>query len=643
MRTPLQYIRLCLVTASLTLLVVGCGSDDKPSNSRANNTNNKNNQNNQNNVSDMGAFVGVVNCSEDSDCDDGLACTTDTCIDAPEGKVCAWLVAEDTCLIERRCFDDGAANPGDACGACDPEMSQFAWSTAEDGAVCDDGDPCTFNTACSAGACVGDAVDCDDGNSCTIDTCTSGVGCTYEDENDGSSCDDGTACTENDVCTAGTCVGETLDCDDQNTCTQDSCDPTLGCTNEPLDDGTACEDGTFCTVGETCLAGLCQGAQPNTCDDFNACTIDICDERAGCQHLPTNNPCCTGQTSICDDQDPCTTDLCDPNTAECTYQLNTAPCDDGSACTENDACNQGTCTGSAINCDDGNSCTQDMCNVAAGCFYANLDAVACDDGQACSTGDMCMQGTCVADTSQCFCVPSFDDAARVNTLTVGANTMQGEALDIDGDNTRDNALAPLGSFVNGPLQDAANDGSLNLLFEYIGFAPGAFTLGLVTASVDPANASCDYTMNTCDYLADRSVLDPIACTTTIQLPANRTGTLVTAGGVGSQLPFSIPLDASNSLNITLYNVKVEMTVTLTNGQVSAFTAIIGGAATETDLNAAINSLDPASLPLPPANLINLLSTLAPNDIDTDGDGTDDAKSIGLKISGIDGNLVGAAP
>ena len=108
------------------------------------------------------------------------------------------------------------------------------------------------------------------------------------------------------------------------------------------------------------------------------------------------------------------------------------------------------------------------------------------------------------------------------------------------------------------------------------------------------------------------------------------------------MPIAIPLDSSNVLNVTLYNAQLEMTVTVSNNEVVSFTAILGGAATETDLNTAINSLDPASLPLPPANLIGLLSTLAPNDIDTDGDGTADAKSIGLKVTGIDGRFTGAA-
>lgn len=48
---------------------------------------------------------------------------------------------------------------------------------------------------------------------------------------------------------------------------------------------------------------------------------------------------------------------------------NTLPCDDHSACTENDVCDgSGGCAGTPISCDDGNSCTVDSCNPMTGCL-----------------------------------------------------------------------------------------------------------------------------------------------------------------------------------------------------------------------------------------------------------------------------------
>jgi hypothetical protein len=55
---------------------------------------------------------------------------------------------------------------------------------------------------------------------------------------------------------AGTCVHVPVNCDDQNACTIDACDPAVG----------------------TCTHGAI------SCDDNNACTADSCDPVAGCQH-----------------------------------------------------------------------------------------------------------------------------------------------------------------------------------------------------------------------------------------------------------------------------------------------------------------------------------------------------------------------
>lgn len=628
--------RLALFMA-LSFTLASCSDDATPS---------KNTNNGHTNASDAGLdapdtmFQGVTRCDTDADCDDGLTCTTDACINQPgQGKICAWEVVAETCLIHGVCLAVGDLDP-QGCGVCDPATPN-AWSGVADGTPCDDGDVCTFNTACVAGLCQGAEIDCSDGSSCTTDRCDPVGGCMNIPAADGTSCDDASACTTNDVCAAGQCLGTTLSCDDGNDCTDDACDPASGCMNE--NNTASCDDGDACTTSDVCADGVCSAGEPETCDDQNPCTIDVCHEVAGCQHLPTNNPCCSGQVSLCDDGDPCTTDICDASTAECSYTLNTASCDDGNACTEDDTCDAGTCSGTTLSCDDGNSCTTDTCNINQGCLHAPQNTGLCDDGLACSTGDTCSAGVCVADTTQCLCTPTFTDAAKVTALSLGNGTAVGEALDVDGDGDRDNVLSPLGTFVNQPLADSLTAGSLILVFEYINFQPGQFTLALLTGVLDPANSTCDFQNATCNYVSSRSALDPISCDPVITLPATRTGNFVAGGGPTTAVPVSIPLDASSVLNVTLYKARIEETVTVGANGVTAFSGILAGAVSETDLNAAINALDPASLPLPPAQLIGLLATLAPNDIDSDGNGSLDSKSIGLKLSGIDGNLTGVQP
>ena len=83
---------------------------------------------------------------------------------------------------------------------------------------------------------------CDDGNSCTDDLCDPTLGCVHS--NNSSTCSDGNSCTTNDVCVAGTCVGgdRSASC---NACSAVATIPAQG--------------GTFFgrTSGSSTLAGSC--------------------------------------------------------------------------------------------------------------------------------------------------------------------------------------------------------------------------------------------------------------------------------------------------------------------------------------------------------------------------------------------------
>lgn len=70
----------------------------------------------------------------------------------------------------------------------------------------------------------------DDGNLCTTDSCEI-LAITHA--NNTVSCNDGNACTGNDACSAGACLGATISVDDQQPCTIDSCDPATGPAHTP--------------------------------------------------------------------------------------------------------------------------------------------------------------------------------------------------------------------------------------------------------------------------------------------------------------------------------------------------------------------------------------------------------------------------
>ena len=116
---------------------------------------------------------------------------------------------------------------------------------------CDDSNPCTTD-ACDVGAhtCSHGAVDCDDGALCTTDFCDPGAGCQHANVpncclND-SDCDDHDICDGRERCTSNRCTGGTAaNCDDQNPCTDDHCDPQVGCLH--VNNASACDDGDACT------------------------------------------------------------------------------------------------------------------------------------------------------------------------------------------------------------------------------------------------------------------------------------------------------------------------------------------------------------------------------------------------------------
>lgn len=184
-----------------------------------------------------------------------------------------------------------------------------------------------------------------------------------------------------------TCVSS---CDDGNICTSDSCEDGV-CVHTPGNEGNRCDDGSGCSDA-ICQAGACveQSRQDNgtACDDQSACTEgDHCEEGA-----------CVGDSieAQCDDGNECTDDSCDPSVG-CINQNNAAACDDGDGCTVDDQCQDGACApGEPKECGDDNSCTEDRCENGA-CINdpdPAQEGQKCDDGSICS--DMiCETGACI--------------------------------------------------------------------------------------------------------------------------------------------------------------------------------------------------------------------------------------------------------
>ncbi len=367
--------------------------------------------------------AGCLHENNEKGCQDGNICTVnDSCLDGqcvagkPLGCNDNNECTDDSCSPETGCLfapnnnNCNDANPctsGDHCQAgkclptvmldCDDENpctddtcdANQGCIHALNSAPCDDGNACTLQDHCKSGWCAGTLVACDDGNVCTDDSCNEETGC--QNIPNQKPCTDATICTIGDHCQDGICQPTaTLDCDDGNPCTDDACNPDLGCVHK--NNSAACDDGDGCTTGDQCTQGNCQGGLPVACDDGVDCTEDVCVSPAGCESIPKD--------LACDDGNVCTDDLCDPEVG-CVHSLNQAPCEDGDPCSSNDACNAGLCEGGEMTiCDDGNICTQGSCQGNQGCVYVPV-AGECDDGDSCTTNDSCQLGQCLGAPANC--------------------------------------------------------------------------------------------------------------------------------------------------------------------------------------------------------------------------------------------------
>src|SRR5262249_49409038 len=82
------------------------------------------------------------------------------------------------------------------------------------------------------------------------------------------------------------CQEVTADCNDNNPCTTDTCDATTGCTHTNKSGGgiAGCDDGQACNGVEQCVNGTCQHQAVLDCDDDDSCTDDSCADASGCVH-----------------------------------------------------------------------------------------------------------------------------------------------------------------------------------------------------------------------------------------------------------------------------------------------------------------------------------------------------------------------
>ncbi len=437
---------------------------------------------------------------EDNTCGKGFTCDTATNVCVTTGSSCAQESQELSCektgartCVEGKWTDcteqqDTTCTTGTDTLSCSEGNVVKCLSTGilEVQEVCSNG----CNTATSQCNCVPGCTDddelvaCDDkgvevskevcGNGCNATTleCNCVPGCTTDDEfvvcdnkgaevsrescvsdtGCGGSCTvsgcngnnraEGAACIGTDRCTHacdgnGTCVSKTIVCDDDNECTQDTCNAERGCEFSEIAVGTPCSGSDADKCNSTCdSTGQCTDATPVSCtaplaNDTPTCAASACNATTGeCTEtvpLPIGTEC-RAAANECDVAELCVGGVDCPldafNTgAPCNAQSNSCNSVDNnwlsSSCNETGACVANTpqqCLGACF--------TDSSCNPATGC--AGSIAKDCDTQCGCATvaceGNGACTGfsnnTCVFDVAVTQGVQSVPTTASI-TVSIG--------------------------------------------------------------------------------------------------------------------------------------------------------------------------------------------------------------------------------
>ena len=162
--------------------------------------------------------------------------------------------------------------------------------------------------------------------------------------------------------------------------------------------------------GDLADGGLAEGAEAGPDADVRDVVQEVLDVGP---EAPDAGPWRCKASSDCEghiELGPCERAICEVETGKCYAAPDpeaTGPCDDHNACTTNDHCAAGQCTGEAMDCDDGNPCTSDGCDLFKGCVNTPLP-----DGTPCSKPGLC-KGACLlgqcAETAKEVCNGKDDD------------------------------------------------------------------------------------------------------------------------------------------------------------------------------------------------------------------------------------------
>lgn len=217
-------------------------------------------------------------------------------------------------------------------------------------------------------------------------------------------CPSGDVCMPGGVCVMNTDPCAKVTCAAGRVCRAGTCAPVPcagGCKpGEVCDEAfSGCRLILPCRLAAPCGdGGICEGAHHpdgERCNDGVACTFeDTC--RAGA---------CSGTSYACPSPGPCQQAVACAGDGGCevTPVIDGASCDDGVSCTSNDQCTNGACGGAAYTCMPNLCASTSVCAGDGGCDVTPRNVSSnCDDGVSCSFGDVCSAaGFCVGTAYAC--------------------------------------------------------------------------------------------------------------------------------------------------------------------------------------------------------------------------------------------------
>jgi len=308
-------------------------------------------------------------CDTDPDCDDGLFCNGEEYCDG--NNECQSGVAPDT--------EDNISCTTDTCDeTTDSILHTPTNSLCDNGLFCDGQEVCDPELDCLAGT----PPVFDDGVGCTVDSCDEVNDVVINSPND-AICDNSLFCDGQEFCDLllDCQDADPVDCDDNNTETDDICDEDNDVCiylEASCEDDSDCDDGLFCNGAEYCNAN--NECQPGTTVDCSGSDLPAIET---CTYDPDNNTdtwdYADSIAAVCsEEQDACIIEDNYNLTHECDIENCGAKCINDSVCPDTEcggSCVNGTyfvCDDVANTCDNC-GCTQNECAEPSTCTPSGTD------------------------------------------------------------------------------------------------------------------------------------------------------------------------------------------------------------------------------------------------------------------------------